>query len=133
MLATESRSLATENLDGLRDNLHIENRHSVAMKLGAKMPGSRTRVLVSYKWVPGSPVIAGDLYDQTAGAADASLNVLIRQPLPQLVAFAGHMEALADFRNLMAQGYIPITSADGRRVILLQHVRSFRGGVSFNF
>lgn len=133
MLATESRSLASENLEGLRDNLHIENRHSLAMKLGAKIPASRTRVLVSYKWVPGSPVIAGDLYDQTAGAADASLNVLIRQPLPQLVAFAGRMEALADFRNLMAQGYIPVTAGDGRRIILLQHVRSFRGGVSFNF
>jgi len=133
MLATESRSLASENLEGLRDNLRIDNRHSLAMKVGARVPGSHTRLLVSYKWVPGSPVIAGDLYDQTAGAADASLNISIRQPLPQLVAFAGRMEALADFRNLMAQGYIPVTSADGRRVILLQQVRSFRGGVSFNF
>ena len=133
MLAFETRSLSSENLEDLREILRIQHRHSLALKLGAKLPVTRTRMMVSYKWVPGSPVIAGDLYDQSAGAADPSLNLLIRQPLPQIVTFTGRLEALADFRNLMAQGYVPITSADGRRIILLQHARSFRGGFSFNF
>ena len=133
MLGFETRSLSSENLEDLREILRIQHRHSLALKLGAKLPVTRTRMMVSYKWVAGSPVIAGDLYDQSAGAADPSLNLLIRQPLPHIVTLTGRLEALADFRNLMAQGYVPITSADGRRIILLQHARSFRGGFSFNF
>lgn len=38
----------------------------------------------------------------------------------------------AELRNLLAQGYVPIASADGS-MLLIQFPRSFRGGVSFIF
>jgi hypothetical protein len=43
-----------------------------------------------------------------------------------------HWQAVADFGNLLAQGYIPVTSQDGR-VLLMPVLRTFRGGLSFEF
>jgi hypothetical protein len=43
------------------------------------------------------------------------------------------MEATADLRNLLAQGYLPLSLADGRSIVLVQNPRSFRGGLSFIF
>ncbi len=133
MLGPEHRGMQSDTLENVRDILHLQRRHALAVKLGSSLPGSKTNVLASYKWVSGPSILAGDLYDETFGRAEPNLNLVIRQPLPQLVPFTGRVEALADFRNLLAQGYIPITTADGRRIILLQNVRSFRGGFSFNF
>ena len=36
-------------------------------------------------------------------------------------------------RNLLAQGYRPVMSADGSAVYLVQVARSVRGGLSFTF
>ena len=43
------------------------------------------------------------------------------------------MEASADLRNMLAQGYLPMSFPDGRRLLLVQTPRSFRGGLSFIF
>jgi hypothetical protein len=43
------------------------------------------------------------------------------------------MEATADLRNLMAQGYIPLSVAGGQRLLLVENPRSVRGGVNFIF
>ena len=43
------------------------------------------------------------------------------------------MEASADLRNLLAQGYVPVMGRDGRTVYLVQSARSVRGGIAFNF
>ena len=36
-------------------------------------------------------------------------------------------------RLVKAQGYVPLITADGKRLTLVQNVRSFRGGFSFTF
>ena len=41
--------------------------------------------------------------------------------------------ASAEVRNMLAQGYLPITGADGRRLLLVQSPRALRGGFSFIF
>jgi hypothetical protein len=38
-----------------------------------------------------------------------------------------------EMRNLLAQGYLPIETAAGRRIILTQTPRAVRGGLSFIF
>jgi hypothetical protein len=43
------------------------------------------------------------------------------------------MEASADLRNLLAQGYLPMYTADGQRLLLVETPRSFRGGLRFIF
>jgi hypothetical protein len=63
---------------------------------------------------------------------DPGLNVRIRQPIPYLSGLPGHVEATADLRNLLAQGYTSL-DAGPRRIYLLQVPRSVRGGFSFVF
>jgi hypothetical protein len=64
---------------------------------------------------------------------EAGLNVRIKQPIPQFCGLPGRLEATAEFRNMLAQGYLPITAADNRRLILTNSPRAVRGGVSFTF
>jgi hypothetical protein len=61
------------------------------------------------------------------------LNVYIRQPIPGFSMLPWRMEATADLRNMLAQGYLPLGMADGQRVLLVETPRSFRGGLSFIF
>jgi hypothetical protein len=43
------------------------------------------------------------------------------------------MVASAELRNLLAQGYVPISTPDGRTLYLIQNPRALRGGLSFVF
>jgi hypothetical protein len=45
----------------------------------------------------------------------------------------GRLEATAEVRNLLAQGYLTIANADGRSLLLVHSPRSMRGGFSFIF
>jgi hypothetical protein len=133
LLVPGSRMLSSDNLDELRNSLHNDLRQSAAVKLGWEMPGSKTRFVASYKWISGMALLPRDLYSDSVGQIDSNFNILIRQPLPQLTSFIGKVEALADFRNLLSQGYIPVVTADGKTIVLVQNARTFRGGLSFNF
>ena len=43
------------------------------------------------------------------------------------------MEASAELRNLLAQGYLPVSLANGQQLLLVNTPRSFRGGLAFVF
>ena len=43
------------------------------------------------------------------------------------------LEATIDVTNLLAEGYQPFLSADGRTLFLAQSPRTIRGGLSFTF
>jgi hypothetical protein len=62
----------------------------------------------------------------------AGLNLQVRQPIPYFGGLPGHLEATADLRNLLAQGYVPVPAAGGR-IFLVPYPRSLRGGLSFIF
>ena len=61
------------------------------------------------------------------------LNVYIRQPIPGFSMLPWRMEATADLRNMLAQGYLPLGVAGGQQVLLVETPRIFRGGLSFIF
>ena len=115
----------------LRDAFENRGRHSLAARVSAKMPRFGTRVVASYKWVNGAAVSRVDRFGESLFQLDPNLNFTVRQPLPSFVA-GTHFEALADFGNLLAQGYVPVSTSDGR-LILAPAFRSFRGGVSLQF
>jgi hypothetical protein len=133
VLSPARNLLYTNDPDELRGILKMQRHHAVTGKVGADIPLTRTRVFAAYKWVAGPSISIGDLYDESLGQAEPNLNVVIRQPLPSSVLLPARIEAVADFRNLLAQGYVPIITADGQRLLLVQNVRSFRGGFSFRF
>jgi hypothetical protein len=114
----------------LRNQLATRYRHSVAARISASIPRSGTKVSAGYKWLSGQAVSRQDVYGESLYHLDPFLSMEIRQSLPSF--FPGHMQALADFGNLFAQGYIPITTGDGR-VVLVPSYRYFRGGLSIQF
>jgi len=123
---------ADVELQDARQWLDVERRHAVAAKLSGTVPHAQTRWIASYRWVSGEALTPVDMFNSSAGQADAYLNLFVRQPIP-LGFLPWRMEALIDIRNLMAQGYVPVVGQDGRTVYLVQSARAVRGGVAFTF
>ena len=113
----------------LRDTFVTSNHHSIAARISGKVPKSSTEFSASYKWVSGTTLSRMDQFGEAAYQIDPNLHLSIRQPLPGL---NGRWEALADFSNLLAQGYVAVNGQDSRMMIA-PLLRSFRGGVSFQF
>ena len=115
----------------LRAMLQTRYRNSLAARVAGKVPKSKTQFAASYKWIDGAVVTRQDLYSESAMAIDPNLTLSIRQPLPSFLA-SGHWEALADFRNMLSQGYVSLEGPNGGMLVMPVE-RSFRGGVSFQF
>lgn len=113
-----------------RDELSTQYRSSVAGRVSTRLPKLHTKVLASYKWVGGQAVSRLDPYGESLYHLDPYLSVEIRQPLPYV--WSGHMEAMVDVGNLLAQGYVPLATSDGN-IILIPSCRYLRGGFSFQF
>jgi len=114
-------------------SLVTAKRHSAAAKLSGTAPLSKTKVIASYRWLNGSALTPVDMFNASAGQTDPYLSFFIRQPIPTMHMFPSGLEALVDVRNLLAQGYRPVLSADGTTVYLVQGTRVVRAGLSFNF
>lgn len=115
---------------GLRDELTTRYRHSLAGRVSTTVPRFGTKFSASYKWLNGPTVSRQDAYGESLYHVDPYLSMEIRQPLPSV--FPGHMEVQADVGNLLAQGYVPISTSDGS-VVLVPSYRYFRGGLSLQF
>jgi hypothetical protein len=122
--------IESSSTESLRDMLEIRDRQSIAAKFKTRIPRTATELSVGYKWINGSVVSRQDAYGEAAYNVDPYLSVIIRQPLPKFIP--GHAVASADFGNLLAEGYVPLETRDGR-VFLVSAYRSFRGGLSFQF
>jgi Carboxypeptidase regulatory-like domain len=120
-------------LQDARRDTYLRNRHTAAAKFSGTLPGVHTRWITSYRWISGQALTPVDMFNQSAGQSDPYLNVFLRQPIPGTGFLPGHMDAVVDIRNLLAQGYVPVMGQDGRTVYLVQSARTVRGGVAFTF
>ena len=111
--------------------LRVEHRHAVALKLAGSVPHCKTRWIAAYKWTSGAALTPVDMFNASPGESDPYLNIFVRQPIPASF-LSGHMEALLDLHNLLAQGYVPV-AGDGQMLYLVQSARSVRGGLAFSF
>ncbi len=111
-------------------SMSTQRHHALGAKLSCTTPLTHTRWIASYRWINGTTLTPVDMFNASAGQSDPFLNIFIRQPIPSL---GGHMEALIDIRNLLAQGYVPVVGSDGQTVYLVDSARSVRGGVAFTF
>lgn len=119
-------------LQGARQLLNVQRRHALAAKLSGTVPRAKTKWIASYRWVNGQALTPVDMFNVSAGQADPYFNLFLRQPIP-CPGLAGHVDALVDIRNLLAQGYVPVLANDGRTVYLVQSARAVRGGLAFTF
>ena len=87
----------------------------------------------SYEWVQRGRVTMVDPYGQADMQLQPFLDVQIRQPLPALAFLPAHIEAVADFRNFLAQGYSPVTQCRRIDSAAGSAYKSIRGGLSVEF
>ena len=120
------------NWDHLRSSLRNQYAHALSAKMMGRVPRAGTRWIASYKWTPRHALTPVDAFDASPGQSDPYLCFFIRQPLPKSSSL-GHMEALIDVRNLVAEGYVPVFGQDGHTLYLMQAPRSVRGGLAFTF
>jgi Carboxypeptidase regulatory-like domain len=114
----------------LRDELATRYRQSVGGRVSMNVPYLRTKVSMGYKWLSGTAVSHQDAYGESLYQLDPYWSMQLRQPLPTV--FSCHMEVQADVGNLLAQGYVPVSTGDGS-LVLVPSYRFFRGGLSLQF
>ena len=113
----------------LHDSFVTRNHHSLTARFTGKIPGAKTQFSASYKWIAGTALSPLDAFGEATYQVDPNLHLSVRQPLPGL---GGRWEALGDFSNLLAQGYVTMSGQESR-MQFVPVLRSFRGGVSFQF
>lgn len=114
----------------LREAFRTAGHHSVGTRVSGKVPHLATRLSAGYKWTSGVTVSRLDSFGESLYFIDPYLHLGIHQPLPKFAP--GRWEANAECDNLLSQGYVSLSSQDGR-VTLMPLYRTFRGGVSLQF
>jgi len=120
-------------LANLQGALHAQQTTSLTGKFSSEIPVTHTRFITAYEWVPNDRVSLVDPYGQASLQIQPYLGFQIRQPLPTLTFLPAHIEALADFRNLFGQGYVPVGQVGEKPMLLSSGYRCFRGGFSVQF
>jgi len=133
-LTIPDRELVSDSPDHLRSMIRNSRKHAATARISATAPKTGTHMIASYQWNGNRRwVMSGNVYSTDAVRPLPGLNVYVRQPLPRIASLPWRMEATADLRNMLAQGYLPLTMANGERLLLVETPRSFRGGLSFIF
>lgn len=132
VLVPQGAELASDNPDELRSMIRASRRNAVTTRASGTISKTGTHFIASYQWMNQGAVTTGHLYSTDPMRPEAGLNIYVRQPIPTFFSLPWRMEANADLRNLLAQGYLPLNYA-GQRVLLVQTPRCVRGGLSFIF
>jgi len=133
VLVPQSNQLNTTDPEELRSILHAGRRNAVTTQGSGTIAKSGTHFIASYQWVDQRSATPGQLYSTDPMHPEPGLNIYVRQPIPTFFSLPWRMEATADLRNMLAQGYLPLTTPDGGHLLLVENPRSVRGGLSFIF
>jgi len=131
-LALADHGMALETADELRSNIRTTQRFWASARASATLPMIGTQISGSYEWTDYSTIMPSHFYLTQSAYPEAGLNIRVRQPIPSFPGIPGRLEATAELRNGLAQGYIPISDGT-QRVLLIQQPRALRGGLSFIF
>lgn len=132
-LTAENRELVSNSPDELRAMVRSSRKHAATTRISATSPWTGTHMVASYQLTADHRwAMPGNLYSTQAIRQTPGLNLYVRQPIPAM-GLPWRMEATADIRNMLAQGYLPLNMVNGQQVILVETPRSFRGGLSFIF
>jgi hypothetical protein len=123
---------AIESADDLRAALRTEHRAALDLRGSGTIRATGTRFIASYEWTDYRSALPGPMFSTQSVRPEPGLNIMIRQPIPVFSGLPGKLEASAELRNLLAQGYMPI-AVGGQSILLVNTPRSFRGGLAFVF
>lgn len=112
-------------------SLHPVSANATTAALEGGIACTKTKLRASYRWQPHNVVTAVNAYG--AGSDQAYLSVYVRQAISMGRLLPQGFAATVDVTNLLAEGYHPFLSADGRTLYLAQAPRMLRAGLSFTF
>lgn len=133
VLLPNGNRIAGSSAEDLRGILVSRQRPSVTLRAMGTVKETGTRFSTSYEWTDSRSATPAQMYSTQSAKQEPGFNIYIRQPIANIPGLPWRLEATADFRNLLAQGYLPLNLADGRRLVLVPNPRSFRGGLAFVF
>jgi hypothetical protein len=133
-LTAGHEDLVSSSPDELRSMIRASRRQALTAEVSGTAPWTGTHLIASYQWLGDAGwVTLGNLYSMQSLRPLPGLNLYIRQPLPGLSMLPWRIEATADLRNVLAEGYLPLNIPGGQQALLVENPRSFRGGLSFTF
>ncbi len=133
VLRTDQYRLTTNDAQEMRDAIRRDTQNAISARASGVFAQTGTSYSMSYQWTDTRALTPGHLFLTNLSSPDAGLNISLRQRVPAPAFMAGRMELSAEMRNLLAQGYLPVTTNDNRRMLLIHTPRSLRGGVAFIF
>jgi hypothetical protein len=131
-LRADARFASASTGDDVRAMIHEVDRPWLAASLSATVPVTGTFVMTTYGWTDSRVLMPDHLYMTQDISQSIGLNIRLRQPLPLFSGMGGRLEATAELRNLLAQGYLPLDVAN-RKALLTTSPRMVRGGLAFIF
>lgn len=131
-LTAANVELRSNQADELRGLVSVRNRNWATARASGTTPVTGTRMTASYGWADFRSLMPAHLFLTQPFEQEPGLNITIRQPLPSFGG-PGRFEATAELRNLLEQGYLPITTSDRRTMLLTNAPKAVRGGLSFIF
>jgi hypothetical protein len=133
-LDSQRETLSTRDPNEVRSLLRPVSRKSLTLRVNGALPGVGARYAASYQWTDYDVFQPVHLSLTQRATSQPGLNIHLRQPIGKVGGMLpGRLEASAELRNLLAQGYLPLTTSEGRRVVLIHAPRAVRGGLSFIF
>jgi hypothetical protein len=129
--ALAARATGSKDAAQVSAGLHAETADALTAAVKGKLRRTGTRVRAAYCWQPQHLVTAVDAYDEPSDRG--YLSFYVRQPLRWGDKLPPGFEATIDVANLLAQGYQPFVSADGRTLFLAESPRIIQAGLSFTF
>lgn len=133
VFVNQSPGLETNDPNELRRSMGQSRRTWAAARVTGVIPRLGTQFSTGYQWTDFRVLGPTHLYLTTGIQPGLGWNIRLRQSLPSFGVWSGRLVASAELRNLLAQGYVPIATADGRTFYFIQNPRSVRGGLSFIF
>ncbi len=126
--------IVSNSPDELRSMIRAGRRRAATARVTATSPWTGTHLIASYQ-VTGDHRWASPGYSYSTGSVPQmpGLNLFVRQSIPGLGMLPWRMEATADLRNMLAQGYLTLGIAGGQQLQMVENPRSVRGGLSFIF
>ena len=129
---TAPQEIAAPTAGDLRSNLRATQRFWASARASVILPVTGTEVSGSYQWMDPRAIMPVYISMTQRSSPATGLNVRVRQPIPAFLGMPGRLEATAELRNMLAQGYLKISDGS-QSVLMIQNPRAVRGGLSFIF
>jgi hypothetical protein len=111
--------------------LQATSAEAATVAVKGRLLRTGTKLRAAYRWQPRRLATAVGPYE--AFSDQAFLSFTLRQAVRWGERLPAGLEATIDVSNLLAEGYEPFLSADGRTLFLAQTPRTIQGGLSFTF